>query len=184
MAMHALHYLGGDRLAWREVPTPTLTEPTDAIVRPLAVAACDLDREIVAGRAPFPTPFVLGHEFAGEVVARGAAVKTLDVGDAVLASFQPSCGACAACRRGDTAACERAPRTSMYGIGSAGGDWSGALADAIRVPWADANLRRLPAGVSAAAAAAASDNLADGLRGVDAELEARPGASVLVAGQG
>src|SRR5262245_23140411 len=184
MAMHALHYLGGDRLAWREVPTPTLTEPTDAIVRPLAVAACDLDREIVSGRVPFPVPFVLGHELVGTVVARGDAAKDVEVGDVVLASFQPSCGACEPCLRGNSSVCARVPRTSMYGIGAAGGDWSGAFAAAIRIPWANYNLRRLPSGVTPEAAASASDNLADGLRAVDVALAARPGASVLIAGQG
>ena len=182
--MQALYYLGAGGIAWRDIETPTLREPTDAIVRPLAVAACDLDREIVAGRVPFPAPFVLGHEFVGELLACGEAVRSLAAGDRVLASFQPSCGACERCCRGDTAACMRVPRTSMYGIGAAGGDWSGAFADLIRVPWADVNLRRLSAGIDAAAAASASDNFADGLRGVDDELAARPGASVLVAGNG
>jgi len=182
--MQALHYLGDGAIGWRDIPTPKLIEPTDAIVRPLAVAACDLDREIIAGRVPFPVPFVLGHEFVGVVTACGESVNSLRIGDRVLASFQPSCGECERCRRGDSAACMRVPRTSMYGIGAAGGDWSGAFADAIRVPWADINLRCLTSDVDAAAAASASDNFADGLRGVDDELAARPGASVLVAGHG
>jgi alcohol dehydrogenase len=182
--MQALHYIGDRALEWREIPDATLIEPTDAIVRPLAVAACDLDRTIVDGQGPFPAPFVLGHEFVGVVTACGDAVDAIDVGTVVLASFQPSCGSCTACRAGLTAACVRVPPTSMYGIGSVAGEWSGAFADAVRVPWADFNLRRLPDNVEPAAAASASDNFADALRGVDAELAARPGASVLIAGNG
>ena len=166
--MQALHYLGKAQLRWQDIPDATLIETTDAIVRPLAVAACDLDRSIFAGTAPFKPPFVIGHEFAGEVIARGEHVTAVDVGDIVLASFQPSCGACVNCQRGNSAACTEVPPTSMYGIGEAAGEWSGALADAVRVPWANFNLRRLPNGVTPVAAASASDNFADGLRAVDA----------------
>src|SRR5262245_27637930 len=96
-SMRALHYLGMEGIAWRDIAPPVVNEATDAIVRPLAVAACDLDREIIAGRVPFPVPFVLGHEFAGEVLACGDAVASIAIGDRVLASFQPSCGACERC---------------------------------------------------------------------------------------
>jgi len=182
--MQALHYLGKAHLRWQELPDAALVDPTDAIVRPLAVAACDLDRQIFAGTAPFEPPFVIGHEFTGEVLARGERVTSIGVGDVVLASFQPSCGTCVQCQRGNSAACTQVPPTSMYGIGEVCGAWSGALADAVRVPWADFNLRRLPHGVTPLAAASASDNFADGLRAVDAELAARPGSSVLIAGTG
>jgi alcohol dehydrogenase len=182
--MQALHYLGKSQLRWQEIPDAALRATTDAIVRPLAVAACDLDRSIFAGTAPFKPPFVIGHEFTGEVLARGADVTSVEVGDVVLASFQPSCGACVYCRRGNSAACTEVPPTSMYGIGETAGPWSGALADAVRVPWANFNLRRLPRGVSPVAAASASDNFADGLRAVDDELAMRPGSSVLIAGTG
>ncbi len=182
--MQALHYLGKGQLRWQETPDAVLLEPTDAIVRPLAVAACDLDRSIFAGSAPFKPPFVIGHEFTGEVLARGEHVSSINVGDIVLASFQPSCGTCINCQRGYSAACTEVPPTSMYGIGATSGEWSGALADAVRVPWAHFNLRRLPNGVTPVAAASASDNFADGLRAVDAELAARPGSSVLIAGTG
>jgi len=150
--MQALHYLGNAlgpaQLRWQDVPDAALVNPGDALVRPLAVAACDLDRSIVDGNAPFKPPFVLGHEFTGEVIARGEQVTAIDVGDIVLASFQPSCGACEPCKRGHTAACAAVAPTSMYGIGEAAGVWSGAFADAVRVPWADFNLRRLPANVT------------------------------------
>ncbi len=72
----------------------------------------------------------------------------------------------------------------MYGIGAAGGNWGGALADRVRVPFADAMLAPLPEAMSAAAAAGVSDNIADGYRCVAGALAERPGASVLVAGGG
>lgn len=182
--MQALFFVAERRLEWREVPAPRLMGPAEALVRPLAVAACDLDAGIVAGNSPFDPPFALGHELAAEVLEVGEGVTGFAPGDRVAVAFQPSCGGCAPCRRGHSAACSVAPGTPMYGIGRAGGDWGGALADRVRVPFADAMLAALPEGMSAAAAAGASDNMADGYRCVAAALAERPGASVLVAGSG
>jgi len=182
--MQALHYVEPGRLEWRAVPSPTLEAPTDAIVRPIAVAACDLDRAIAARASPFPGPFVLGHEFCGEVIEVGEAVSELAPGDIVIASFQPSCGTCPRCHHGYSSVCSNAPTTSMYGIGAAGGDWGGALTSRVRIPWAGFNLRKLPDGVDPVAFASGSDNLADGLRAVDEPLTNNPGASVLIAGSG
>ena len=42
------------RVEWQEVSDPLLREANDAIVRPLAVALCDLDQPILRGEAPFP----------------------------------------------------------------------------------------------------------------------------------
>lgn len=182
--MRALHYIKKQQLEWRDISDATLESDTDAIIKPLAVAACDLDRNIVDGRSPFPGPFVLGHEFCGEVLHLGEAVNGLKVADVVLASFQPSCGSCAPCGLGHSSVCSNVSNTSMYGIGGAGGDWSGALAECIKVPWAEYNLRKLPGGLEPTALASASDNLADALRAVDAPLQKQPGASVLVAGRG
>lgn len=182
--MQALFYLGNGNLAWRETAAAECQGPGEALVRPQAVAACDLDVGIVAGTSPFEPPFVLGHEFAGEVVAVGERVGRFRPGDKVAVSFQPSCGECRPCRRAFTAACAGVPHTAMYGIGAAGGEWGGALADLVRVPYADVMLQPLPEGVTAAMAAGASDNMADGYRTVAGGLQRNPGASVLVAGSG
>jgi threonine dehydrogenase-like Zn-dependent dehydrogenase len=71
------------RLAWHDVPEPDLQDDAQALVRPLAVATCDLDLPIVTGVAPFPTPIAMGHECVAEVVAVGRAVRSVRVGDRV-----------------------------------------------------------------------------------------------------
>ena len=182
--MQGLFFTRPGQLEWQETSAPGLEGHGEALVRPLAVAACDLDLGIVHGRSPFAPPFLLGHEFAGEVAAVGEEVRGFEPGDRVAVAFQPSCGGCGACRRGHSAACSVVPGTPMYGIGAAGGDWGGALADVVRVPYAAAMMVPLPQGVSPAMAAGASDNIADGYRTVADALAARPGASVLVAGSG
>jgi (R,R)-butanediol dehydrogenase / meso-butanediol dehydrogenase / diacetyl reductase len=49
---------------------------------------------------------VLGHEFAGEVVALGKGVEGLSPGDLVSVIPLQSCGACDSCRQGEVAWCE------------------------------------------------------------------------------
>lgn len=178
--MHALTFVAPGQLEWRDVPAPTLQGDDEALVRPLAVATCDLDAAIVRGQAPFPGPFTLGHESVAEVIEVGDAVRSIRPGDRVVVPFQPACGRCGFCVRGLTANCTAVPRTSMYGIGVAGGDWGGALADVLRVPFADAMLLPLPSGVSPAAAASAGDNIADAWRTVAPQLQQQPGGRVLI----
>jgi alcohol dehydrogenase len=172
------------RVEWTDAPEPALQGDGEALVRPLAVALCDLDANIVSGAFPVPAPVALGHEFVAEVVEVGDSVNGARPGDPVVVPFQISCGECDRCRRGQTGDCERVPRLSMYGFGAFGGDWGGALSDLVRVPYADAMLVPLPDGLDPAAVASASDNIPDAWRTVAPQLERRPGAEVLVIGGG
>jgi len=61
-------------LEWREVPAPRIQADVEALVRPLAVARCDIDLFLTSGLFPAREPFALGHECVGEVVALGDAV--------------------------------------------------------------------------------------------------------------
>jgi NADPH:quinone reductase-like Zn-dependent oxidoreductase len=69
--MRELAFLGPGRVAWREVEPPQLTEPTDALVAPVAVARRELDAAILVDEVPVNAPFPLGHEFAARVVSNG-----------------------------------------------------------------------------------------------------------------
>lgn len=182
--MRRLMLEGPGALAWRDGPEPDLQDGGQALVRPLAVATCDLDGPMVAGQTPFPAPVALGHEGVAEVVAVGDAVRSVRPGDLVVVPFQISCGTCERCRRGLTGDCARVPPLSMYGFGAFGGSWGGLLADFVRVPFADGMLVALPEGLDPAAVASASDNLPDAWRLVAPFLAERPGADVLVLGGG
>ena len=172
------------RLDWAEAPEPDLQGPLEALVRPLAVASCDLDGPIVRGEAPIPGPIALGHECVGRVCAVGSAVTRFTEGDVVVVPFQISCGSCARCRAGLTGNCQTVPERSMFGFGALGGDWGGMLSDLIRVPFADAMLVEAPAGLDPTAIASASDNIPDAWRTVAPHLAAMPGEEVLVLGGG
>ena len=170
---------------WREVPGPSLDSDRAALVRPLCVARCDIDRFLTGGLFPVERPFALGHEGVGVIEALGDGVRGLEVGQRVVVSFQVSCGSCAACRAGHTAVCDRMPTLSDYGMQPLSGvEYGGMLSDTIRVPFAEAMLRPVPEGVSAQALASASDNLLDGYRAVAPHLRERSVEEMLIVSHG
>ncbi len=170
-------------VGWAEAEEPALPGPDAALVRPVAIATCDLDVAVLTGRFPLRGPYPFGHEGVIEVIETGSQVTGVGPGDLAVLPFQISCGTCRPCRRGHTGNCAAHPFMSMYGLGEIGGlEWGGFLADRIAVPHADAMLVKLPAGVDPVAVASASDNMPDGWRTVGPQLAADPGAEVLVVG--
>lgn len=170
--MRALSVRPGGRLSWRDVPAPPAPGPGEAVVHPIAVATCDMDRPLALGRTPFPLPLHLGHECVAEVLAVGDGVSTVQVGQRVVVPFQISCGTCPPCRHGLTGNCAQVPPLSMYGFGVVGGHWGGALSDQLLVPFADAMLVALPDGTDPVAAASVADTVCDGFRHVAPHLPA------------
>ena len=182
--MRALRVAAGGRIGWRDVAAPPLPGPDGAIVHPIAVATCDLDRLLALGGTPFLLPLHFGHECVAEVVEVGERVTTVRAGQRVVVPFQISCGSCPPCRSGRTGNCVSVPPVSMYGFGVGGGHWGGAVSDQLAVPYADAMLVPLPGGIEPAAAASVADNVCDGYRHVapyvPALLDSDPDASVLI----
>jgi alcohol dehydrogenase len=89
--------------------------PGELLVRIDAAGVCHSDLSVVDGNRPRPTPMVLGHEAAGEVVERGPGVADVAVGDRVVLVFVPRCGTCAACAAGTPALCPRAAAANTAG---------------------------------------------------------------------
>ncbi len=208
--MRQLFLTASRKLEWREVPEPSLVHDTDVLVRPIAAARCDADTGALSkkngvlryprvaafahildpdvancwGNSLFRGPYPFGHECIGEVIRCGLAVRNVHPGERVVVPFQIACGTCTMCLRHLTAHCSSVPRFSWYGFGSLGGNWGGVICDLIRVPFADAMLVSVPAGISPAAIASASDNLPDAWRTVGPQLAQQPGAPVLIVGGG
>ncbi|HEY3955885.1 MAG TPA: alcohol dehydrogenase catalytic domain-containing protein [Streptosporangiaceae bacterium] len=184
--MRALTASAGGRLRWTTAPAPTLAGPDAALVRPVAVATCDLDPLVALGTSPFPLPLHLGHECVAEVVQTGDRVTGVTPGQRVIVPFQISCGHCPACLAGHTGNCLTVPPVSMYGFGVTGGHWGGAYSGLLAVPYADAMLVPLPPGVDPAAVASVADNVPDAYRHIAPHLpgllETDPGAEVLIVG--
>jgi threonine dehydrogenase-like Zn-dependent dehydrogenase len=180
--MQQLTYTAPKALQWREVSEPQLSSDGAALVRPVAVATCDLDALIIDGVSPFPPPFAIGHECVAEVLAVGDAVSSLQPGQLVCVPFQISCGSCDACRAGRSSNCEGVAFMSSYGFGPAVERWGGFLSDVVCVPYAEHMLVPVPAGLDPAAVASASDNISDAWRTVAPALAEHPGADVLIVG--
>lgn len=182
--MRRLILEGPATLRWDEVDEPELTSADAAIVRPIAVATCDLDVAVLRGHHPAPgAPYPFGHEAVAAVVAIGSDVRTVAVGDRVVVPFQISCGTCEPCLRGRTGNCASHRRLATYGLGAMGGlEWGGLLADLAVVPHADAMLVTVPPGIDPTMVASVSDNVSDAWRTVGPQLAADPGAEVLVVG--
>lgn len=88
----------------------------EVLIKVHACGICGTDMHIFdgdEGAAPTPSGTVLGHEFAGEVVEIGSAVKNVKVGDRVCVDPNKLCNECDFCREGVGHFCE-----NMIGIGT------------------------------------------------------------------
>lgn len=180
--MRQLWFTKKNTLEWRDVSEPKLDAPGQAIVRPLAIARCDLDLPIIQGHTLFRPAFPVGHEMTAEVVALSDDVTGLAVGDKCVVNFQIVCGTCPSCSAQHSPACETVPFASNYGLGREAVQWGGAISDLVKVPYATAMLRKIPAGLDPVELASLSDNMTDAYRTVAPYLKAQPGASVLIVG--
>jgi threonine dehydrogenase-like Zn-dependent dehydrogenase len=176
-----LTFVEKGRLEWQEAPDAKLRGDGQALVRPVALATCDIDAAFVQGRFPVGAPFAFGHECVAEVTEVGDSVASFEPGDLVSVPFQISCGECARCRAGEPGSCESVPRLSSYGLPIGPQTYGGFASDAVNVPYADAMLVPVPEGVEPSTVASLSDNIPDAWRCVAPALRARPGSAVLVA---
>ena len=168
-------------LEWTDVPEPQLADDHGALIRPIAVARCELDPVLVLGGPRSDGGFAVGHEAIAEVVAVGDHVSHVRPGDLVACSFQLCCGGCPSCAAGRTALCDEYPILSDFGMQPLSGvEYGGMIADLVLVPHAGVMLRPIPEGADPAMIASVADNVADGYRAVVPHLAERPGADVLV----
>jgi Zn-dependent alcohol dehydrogenase len=84
-------------------------------IRVAASGVCHSDLSVQNGTIFTPTPVVLGHEGAGEIVEVGEDVTGLEIGDHVIVSWVPRCGQCFYCRRGQPHLCEMGLRAGATG---------------------------------------------------------------------
>ncbi len=124
--MKALFYPAWDQLEMRDVPEPA-PKPGEVVLKVLAVGICGSELHGFKIHAPRRTPpLILGHEFAGEVLAVGQGVTGYRPGDRVAVNSTISCGTCPACVDGDPHVC---PTAEVFGTKR-----PGAFADQVAVP--------------------------------------------------
>ncbi|MET0287496.1 MAG: Zn-dependent alcohol dehydrogenase [Polyangiales bacterium] len=102
----AVAYEAGKPLVIEDLAQPAVGA-RDVLVRLCASGICHSDLNVIAGRSSLPLPIVPGHEGCGIVEEVGREVRRVRVGDRVLASVSPACGACWWCTNGMSNHCEK-----------------------------------------------------------------------------
>jgi threonine dehydrogenase-like Zn-dependent dehydrogenase len=168
--MRAVVLVEPGRVAVADVPDPSVERPTDAVVRVTRAAICGSDLHLLHGKTPSAPGTVMGHEAVGVVEAVGGDVVRVRRGDRVVLSFAVACGTCWFCARGETNLCEHA---AVYGSGPFGGDLPGTQAEAVRVPWADVNLLKVPPSIEDDRAVFVGDVLSTGFHAASLAMARR-----------
>ncbi|BCW90175.1 putative zinc-binding alcohol dehydrogenase [Alphaproteobacteria bacterium SO-S41] len=178
--MKALRYYGARDIRCESMDDPTIAAEGDAIIKVDRCAICGSDLHIYHGHGfSEDMGFCVGHEAVGEVVEIGRGVKRLKIGDKVMISAAVGCGACRSCIAGNVIACEN-NGGGCYGLSA---KLQGSQAEAVRVPGADYNAQRIPAGITADQALMMTDALATAWFGAK-NADIKSGATVAVVGLG
>lgn len=176
--MKALVYRGPGEKALEDRPQPTITSPTDAIVKIVKTTICGTDLHILKGDVPTCAPGrILGHEGVGVVEEVGSAVAAFQPGDRVIVSCISSCGKCEYCRQGMYSHCA----TGGWILGN---QIDGTQAEYVRIPYADTSLYHVPAGADEDALVMLSDILPTGFECGVLNGKVRPGSTVAIVGSG
>jgi threonine dehydrogenase-like Zn-dependent dehydrogenase len=195
--MKATCWTGMQKVEVRDVPDPKILNQRDCIVRITSTAICGSDLHLYNGFVPFMEPGdILGHEFMGEVVECGRAVKNLKVGDRVVVPFPIACGNCNACRAEAYSLCENSNPNAyipeklfghstcgIFGYSHLTGGFAGGQAQYVRVPFADVGPLKIENGFTDEQVLFLSDILPTGYMGAEM-CDIEPGDVIAVWGAG
>ncbi len=172
--MKGTYFLGNGAFETRPIAEREL-DAKEVLIKVGACGVCGTDVHIYhgdKGSAEVHPPVILGHELSGIVVAVGAAVKKLKVGDRVSVDPNSYCGECHYCRIGKKQLC-----TNLYAVGV---NRDGGFAEYCYVPEAQCYLLNPHVPLAHGAMA---EPLACCIHGID-RAEIRSGDTVLVIGGG
>ena len=127
----------------REVPRPTIG-PGEALIRITLTTICGTDLHIVRGEYPVQSGLTIGHEPVGVIEELGPGVTGYEIGDRILVGAITPCGQCGACLSGHQAQCGHGSGYEAIGGWRFGNTINGAQADYLVVPYAQANLAKIP----------------------------------------
>nr|WP_186337891.1 MULTISPECIES: alcohol dehydrogenase catalytic domain-containing protein [Streptomyces] len=177
--MRAAGMYGAGDVRVENRPDPRIVRPTDAVVRTLAACVCGSDLWPYRSMPATGTGRPMGHEFLGVVEETGADVTALKTGDLVVAPFTYSDNTCDYCAKGLHISCRDGGRYGFDGV-------DGGQGEAVRVPYADGTLVKVPAAadpVLVPSLLALSDVMTTGHHGAVTARVGR-GDTVLVVGDG
>ncbi|RLV04428.1 IMP dehydrogenase [Streptomyces griseocarneus] len=135
--MRATLIYGAGDIRVEDVPDPQVQEPTDAVVRVLRTCICGSDLWPYGSRPATEEGDRIGHEFLGVVEDLGTDVTGLKAGDITVAPFAYADNTCQFCAEGLQTSCPKGGYWATNGV-------DGGQGEAVRVPWAQGTLVKLP----------------------------------------
>ncbi len=195
--MRAITWQGINDVKVEQVPDPRILNPRDSIIKITSTAICGSDLHLYGGRVPtLLKGDILGHEFMGEVMETGSAVKNLKVGDTVVVPFNIACGNCSFCEQGFFSACENSnpnpdlakmasgqATSGLFGYTHMCGGYAGGQAEYVRVPYSDFGPLKIPDGMDDESVLFLSDIFPTGYMAAE-NCEIKPGHTIAVWGCG
>src|SRR5215472_15599222 len=140
--MRALVFRGPNQIGVEAVAIPR-PGPGEAVIRVTLTTICGTDLHILKGEYPVKPGLIIGHEPVGIIHELGIGITGYEVGDRVLVGAITPCGQCSDCLRGDLAQCG-----GPIGGWRFGNTINGAQAEYLLVPYAQANLAKIPSDLS------------------------------------
>lgn len=181
--MRAAVFEGRGRIVLEERPLPECG-PTDAIVKVTLTTICGTDVHIWREEYPVEQGRIVGHEPVGVIARLGSAVSGYEIGERVLVGAITPCGSCFYCQNHNEAQCAgHEEEWKMIGAWRLGNAIDGVQADYFRVPYAQANLARIPDDLSDEQCVLLADIASTGISAVESG-EVSLGQSVAVFAQG
>ncbi len=127
------------------LPRPGVGE---AVIRITLTTICGTDLHIVRGEYPVKPGLVIGHEPVGVIEELGLGVTGYEIGDRVLVGAITPCGQCRGCLSGHLSQCGHGDGYEAIGGWRFGNTINGSQSEYLRVPYAQANLTKIPEGVT------------------------------------
>jgi alcohol dehydrogenase len=141
--MRATVFQGMNQFEVQEVARPR-AGPGEAVIRVTLTTICGTDLHIVRGEYPVKPGLVIGHEPVGVIEELGSGVTGYVIGERVLVGAITPCGQCHACLSGHQAQCGHGSGYEAIGGWRFGNTINGAQAEYLLVPYAQANLTKIP----------------------------------------
>ncbi len=116
----------------------------EAVIRITLTTICGTDLHIVRGEYPVKSGLIIGHEPVGVIEEIGPGVSGYEIGDRVLVGAITPCGQCNACLSGHLSQCGHGSGYEAIGGWRFGNTINGAQAEYLLVPYAQANLSKIP----------------------------------------
>jgi len=155
----------------------------EAVIRITLTTICGTDLHIVRGEYPVKPGLIIGHEPVGVIEELGPGVTGYEIGDRVLVGAITPCGQCRACLSGQLSQCGHGAGYEALGGWRFGNTIHGAQAEYLLVPHAQANLAKIPNGLTDKQVVLLADIASTGFSGAEAG-GVRIGDAVVVFAQG